>query len=183
MVACLFMTDAMLSVYKSLYSSLLHIMRWIIISNHFNHHHWKQSHLMTALNNFRCFLFPIKYVSLGDLCFSLPTENVCTEGSVCGNTGVKHIYQSKSGRNKRILPVLAADVLNHSGCNGMLKCVLNMVDCITWFWRKALSEIYTHLIATSVPNSMKCHADERKLCCTASPVHLKPAYMQPTSCM
>lgn len=81
-----------------------------------------------ALNNLWCFLFPIKYVSIGDLCFSLPTENVCAKGSICGNTGVKHI--SKSGRNKRILPVLA-DVFNHSGCNKMLKCVLNMADCIT----------------------------------------------------
>lgn len=86
---------------------------------------------MMALNNFRCFLFPIKYVSIGDLCFSMPTENVCAKGSVCGNTNVKHICQSKSGENKHILLVLAADVLNHSGCHEMLKCVLNMVDCIT----------------------------------------------------
>lgn len=66
---------------------------------------------------------------------------------LCG--GLKHICQSKSGLHKCILSVLAADVLNHFGCHEMLKWVLNLVDCIPWFWRKALAKVHTHLIATT----------------------------------
>lgn len=66
---------------------------------------------------------------------------------LCG--GLKHICQNRSGLNKCILSVLAADVLNHFGCHEMLKCVLNLVAYIPWFWRKALVKIHTHLIATT----------------------------------